>query len=129
VKPLTRRVFVTGGAGFIGRAVVRHLRGRDDAVTAIVRDPARATSIRDLGVRLVQGDLASTKSIRDAMRWCDAVIHLAASYRVGITPAERRQCMRPTWYWASHGKATAELGYNPRPLRQGAIDAFGRPAT
>jgi dihydroflavonol-4-reductase len=88
---VTRRVFVTGGAGFIGRAVVRHLRGRDDAVTAIVRDPARASAIHDLGVRLVQGDLASTASIGDAMRGCDAVIHLAASYRVGITPAERPQ--------------------------------------
>jgi dihydroflavonol-4-reductase len=29
-------------------------------------------------------------------------------------------------HWATHGKATAELGYDPRPLRQGAIDAFGR---
>lgn len=29
-------------------------------------------------------------------------------------------------FWASHAKATAELGYAPRPLRQGAVDAFGR---
>ena len=28
-------------------------------------------------------------------------------------------------YWATHGKATAELGYAPRPLHQGAVDAFG----
>jgi len=29
-------------------------------------------------------------------------------------------------YWASHAKATAELGYAPRPLSQGAVDAFAR---
>jgi nucleoside-diphosphate-sugar epimerase len=28
-------------------------------------------------------------------------------------------------YWSTHGKATAELGYRPRPLSQGAFDAFG----
>jgi hypothetical protein len=29
-------------------------------------------------------------------------------------------------YWSTHGKATAELGYAPRPLRQGVADAFRR---
>ena len=29
-------------------------------------------------------------------------------------------------YWASHAKATAELGYAPRDLAAGARDAFGR---
>jgi uncharacterized protein YbjT (DUF2867 family) len=32
------RVFVTGGSGFIGRALIRRLRDRGDQVTAIVRD-------------------------------------------------------------------------------------------
>jgi dihydroflavonol-4-reductase len=86
---MTNHVFVTGGAGFIGRAVVRQLRERGDAVTALVRDPDRATTLRDLGVRLVTSDLSSTATIRAAMTDCDGVIHLAGSYRVGITPAER----------------------------------------
>jgi dihydroflavonol-4-reductase len=86
---MTSHVFVTGGAGFIGRAVVRQLRERGDDVTAAVRDPARATSIGALGVRLQPCDLGSIAAIRDAMRGCDRVIHLAGSYRVGITPAER----------------------------------------
>jgi hypothetical protein len=30
-------------------------------------------------------------------------------------------------YWASHAKAMSELGFAPRPLSQGAVDAF-RPA-
>ncbi|HEX5149310.1 MAG TPA: NAD-dependent epimerase/dehydratase family protein [Candidatus Limnocylindrales bacterium] len=83
------RVFVTGAAGFIGRAVVRRLRERGDEVTAIVRDPTRATALTDLGVRLVAGDLGSAATIREPMAGCDGAIHLAGSYRVGITPAER----------------------------------------
>jgi len=64
------RIFVTGGAGFIGRAVVRHLRERGDEVRAAVRDPARARTLRDLGVRLVKGDLGSVADVRDQMAGC-----------------------------------------------------------
>jgi len=30
-------------------------------------------------------------------------------------------------YWASHDKATRELGFNPRGLEQGVADTWGRP--
>lgn len=86
---MTKHVFVTGGAGFIGRAVVRQLRERGDDVTAVVRDPASASTLRDLRVRLATSDLSSIATIRAAMTGCDGVIHLAGSYQVGITPAER----------------------------------------
>jgi dihydroflavonol-4-reductase len=86
---MTSRLFVTGAAGFIGGAVVRHLRERGDDVTAIVRDPTRVTALNDLGVRVVTGDLGSTAVIREAMSGCDGAIHLAGSYRVGIRPSER----------------------------------------
>ncbi len=86
---MTGNVFVTGGAGFIGRVVVRLLRERGDDVTAVVRDPVRATSIGNLGANRVTVDLGSVAAIAEAMRGCDAVVHLAGSYRIGITPAER----------------------------------------
>ncbi len=86
---MTSRVFVTGGAWFIGRAVVRQLCERGDDVTAVVRDTSRAASLTDLGVRLVESDLGSVTTVREAMTGCDAVVHLAGSYRVGIMPSER----------------------------------------
>jgi dihydroflavonol-4-reductase len=85
------RVFVTGGAGFIGGAVVRRLVGRGDRVTAVVRDPGRSEALAELGVDLRQGDLSRTAAIVDAMRGTDAAIHLAGSYRVGIPASERPQ--------------------------------------
>jgi nucleoside-diphosphate-sugar epimerase len=81
-------VFVTGGAGFIGGATVRQLRERGDDVTAAVRDPSRATVLRDLGVDLVANDLGSVATLRVGMDTSDSVIHLAGSYRVGIRAGE-----------------------------------------
>jgi dihydroflavonol-4-reductase len=83
------RVFVTGGAGFIGEAVVRRLMARGDRVTAVVRDPERAESLAAMGVDLRQGDLSRTAAIVDAMRGTDSAVHLAGMYRVGIAASER----------------------------------------
>lgn len=83
------RIFVTGGSGFIGLAVVRRLVQRGDRVMAIVRDPDRATALADLGVEMRAGDLSRTAAIVDAMRGTDAAIHIAGMYRVGIPTAMR----------------------------------------
>lgn len=86
------RVFVTGGNGFIGRAVVRRLVDRGDRVTAVVRDLDESESLAALGAELRQGDLARSAAIIDAMRGSDAAIHVAGMYRVGI-PARERPAM------------------------------------
>ena len=89
------RIAVTGGAGFVGRAVVERLHRRGDDVVALVRDPARAEHlVRDGGggrgtVTLVRSSLADPGVLRDATRNADAVVHVAGSYRIGIRPSER----------------------------------------
>jgi dihydroflavonol-4-reductase len=84
------KVFVTGGTGFIGGAVVRQLRARGDDVVALVRKPAKGAALEELGCTLVAGDLGDERAIRAGMEGCDAVIHAAAVYEVGIPPSERR---------------------------------------
>lgn len=83
------RVVVTGAAGFIGGVVAGQLRARGDEVLAIVRDPARATSLAELGVELVRGDLGQIDEIAELLAGADALIHLAGTYRIGIRPSER----------------------------------------
>jgi nucleoside-diphosphate-sugar epimerase len=84
------RVFVTGGSGFIGGAVVRQVRARGDHVTAIVRHPGRAQSLIALGAEVVPGDVTGdAKHLAPLMVGHDAVVHLAGDYRVGIRPDER----------------------------------------
>jgi dihydroflavonol-4-reductase len=83
------RVFVTGGTGFVGRAVVRRLVDRGDRVMAVVRELDAAEDLAALGVELRQGDLSRSAAIVDAMRGTDGAIHLAGVYRVGIAARER----------------------------------------
>jgi dihydroflavonol-4-reductase len=82
-------IVITGAGGFIGSRVARLLYERGDEVVALVRDPTKATALRDLGVRLVAGDLGSAAAIRSAIAGSGGVIHIAGSYRVGIPAAER----------------------------------------
>jgi nucleoside-diphosphate-sugar epimerase len=87
------KIFVTGGTGFIGGEVVRQLRQRGDEVACLVRNPEKGKKVADLGCELVAGDLSDAAAIRAGMEGCDAVIHVAAVYEVGI-PASERPAMR-----------------------------------
>ena len=95
---MTRRVFATGAAGFIGSAVAAQLRERGDSVVAVVRDldAPRAKTLGQIGVQLVPGDLGTEGTIQSAMAGCDAVIHCAGIYEIGTAAADR-----PTMYEAN----------------------------
>jgi nucleoside-diphosphate-sugar epimerase len=85
------RVFLTGGTGFIGGDVARLLRERGDDVRALVRVPARATALQELGCDLVEGDLSDETALRSALAGCDAVVHCAAVYEIGVLESDRER--------------------------------------
>lgn len=82
------KIFVTGATGFIGGHVARQLRERGDEVVALVRSPEKAADLTAAGVTLVEGDLSDRAAIAGAMAGCEAVIHGAAIYEVGIPKSE-----------------------------------------
>ncbi len=82
------RVFLTGGTGFIGGHVARKLRARGDEVVALVRAPAKAGALRELGCELVEGDLSSAEAIERGLAGADAAVHAGAVYKVGIPKSE-----------------------------------------
>jgi nucleoside-diphosphate-sugar epimerase len=86
------KAFVTGGTGFIGERLVRRLRERGDDVVALVRSREKGSKLEALGATLVEGDLASSDAIRQAVEGCDSVFHVAAVYKVGI-PAKEHEAM------------------------------------
>ena len=47
------RYAMTGATGFLGGELAAQLRSSGHDLVALVRDPARATDLRDLGVELV----------------------------------------------------------------------------
>jgi dihydroflavonol-4-reductase len=71
-------IFVTGGTGLTGANVCQQLARRGDAVRALVRRPDEAAALVDLGIELVQGDIADADDVLAAAKGCEAAIHTAA---------------------------------------------------
>jgi nucleoside-diphosphate-sugar epimerase len=86
------KYFVTGATGFVGGHVARQLIAAGHGVVAVVRTPAKAGDLADLGVVLHQGDVTEKESMRAPMQGVDGVFHIAGWYKVGVkdkTPGEK----------------------------------------
>ena len=71
------RVFVTGGTGFVGAHLVAALQTRGDAVTCLVRSPARAQALGWTDVRLIRGDLDDAAALREGCANAEVIYHVA----------------------------------------------------
>src|SRR5215203_5602715 len=71
------RVFLTGGTGYVGSAVLDGLLRAGHRVTAIVRDPEKAERLTARGATTVVGELAMPKTFAAALAGSDAVVHTA----------------------------------------------------
>src|SRR5689334_19281147 len=72
------RIFLTGGTGQIGSAVLPALLTRGHQVTALVRSDRSADQVATAGAEPVRGDLMDASVISDAARAADGVIHVAS---------------------------------------------------
>jgi len=72
------RIFVTGGTGYIGRALCRRLVSEGHEIRALARSPERARPLEQAGVATFSGDVTDRASMREGMSGCELVIHAAA---------------------------------------------------
>jgi dihydroflavonol-4-reductase len=72
------KVFLTGGNGFIGSAVARHLVASGHDIVCLVRETSRLDRIATLPFTRACGDVRDIASFREAMSACDCTVHLAA---------------------------------------------------
>jgi dihydroflavonol-4-reductase len=119
------KVFLTGATGFIGGAIARALRERGDDVRALVRSPEKAQDLEAAGVALVQGGLGDVATIESGLEGCDAAIHNAAVYEVGIPKSEH-----PAMYAANVEGTENVLGAalrakTPKVVYVSTVGAFG----
>jgi nucleoside-diphosphate-sugar epimerase len=85
------RVLITGASGFTGGWLARELAARGYQVRGLVRDPARAATLRDASLELAVGDLKDRRALRAAVDGVHLVYNVAAIYRqAGIPKSEYR---------------------------------------
>ncbi|MEJ7569034.1 MAG: SDR family oxidoreductase [Gaiellaceae bacterium] len=76
---MSRKVLVTGGAGFIGSHLVRGLLERGDAVRVLDNfSTGNRDNLEGIDVEVVEGELRSYERVHNAMRGIEVVFHLGA---------------------------------------------------
>jgi dTDP-glucose 4,6-dehydratase len=84
------KIFVTGGAGFIGSNFIRHVLATRRNFSIVNYDKltyagnlANLTSVAEnQNYRMVRGDVCDATAVEEAMRGSDAVVHFAAESHV-----------------------------------------------
>ena len=76
------RIFLTGATGFVGHHVARVLAAKGAELRLLVRKSSNLSNLEGIAGETHVGDLAQPESIRSALSGCDAVVHVAADYRL-----------------------------------------------
>jgi nucleoside-diphosphate-sugar epimerase len=106
-------VFITGGTGTIGSAVVTELLGNDHTVLALARSEGSAQTLESAGAKVLRGDLADLDVLRSGAAQCDGVISLAFGRDYSSTDALARAITEESAALAALGQ---ELIGSDRPL-------------
>ncbi|HEY6306095.1 MAG TPA: hopanoid-associated sugar epimerase [Candidatus Angelobacter sp.] len=78
------KAFITGATGFVGSHVAQALAERGADLRLLVRSSSRTDNIGELKAEIVSGDLREPAFLKDAMRGCEFVFHVAADYRLWV---------------------------------------------
>ena len=80
------KIFITGGAGFIGKHLVEFLAKKENDITIFdnfSNSNYESTGyLKNLNVKIVKGDIRKIEEINKAIKGNDVTIHLAAKISV-----------------------------------------------
>jgi nucleoside-diphosphate-sugar epimerase len=84
------RIFLTGGTGYIGSAVLEALQRGGHEVTTLVRDPEKAERVSRRGGQGVIGDLMRPPSYAAAAEAADVIVHTGIDAPVRSAQVDRQ---------------------------------------
>jgi dihydroflavonol-4-reductase len=83
------RVFITGATGFVGGHVARQYAAEGACLRLLTRQTSRLDSLTGIDAEMVKGDLREPETLRSALTGCDALVHVAADYRLWVRDPEQ----------------------------------------
>jgi len=95
------KIFLTGATGFVGSHVAQELSRRGAQLRILIRPTSKLENLAGLAAETVLGDLLRVDALRSAIAGCDAVMHVAADYRLWVTD--------PKTMYATNVTGTREL--------------------
>jgi dihydroflavonol-4-reductase len=78
------KVFLTGATGFVGHHVAKALAAEGADLRLLTRKTSNLANLEGIKGETVVGDLSNPASLRSALQGFDAVVHVAADYRLWI---------------------------------------------
>jgi dihydroflavonol-4-reductase len=78
------KVFLTGATGFIGHHVALALAAQGAHLRMLVRKSSNLSNLEGISGETLVGDLTQPESLRPGIIGCDAIVHVAADYRLWI---------------------------------------------
>jgi dihydroflavonol-4-reductase len=119
------RVFLTGGSGVIGGALVARLVERGDDVVALARSDGAAVALQERGATVVRGDVLDDDALARGMDGCELAFHVAG---VNAMCVEDPEAMRRVNVDGAAGavRAAARAGV-PRLVHTSSATTIGEP--
>jgi len=107
------KIFLTGATGFVGHHVAKALAAEGADLRLLVRKSSNLSNLEGIGGDIFTGDLLDSASLKSGLTDCDAVVHVAADYRLWIPD--------PASMYRANVDATREL---LRMAREAGIQRF-----
>ncbi len=125
MEPMAR-VFVSGGTGLIGAALITSLLARGDAVVALARSDDAAAVLHERGVEVRRGEIDEVDGLAKAMEGCSLAFNLAGVNKFCLADVEPMR--RANVNGAVAAVRAASVAGVPRLVHTSSAATIGEPA-